>query len=547
MIWGFWGSGKSSVRSVDVKDVDSKLFEFMNVDETLLHNNDSHMVAYHNPEYPENYIDFVKKCDEDIVLINCHLNLLSSFENVEIVYPAKTLKEEYLQRYRNRGDHESFISYMSEMFDQIIDEIERLPYKKYCIKQENIYISDILNEKGDVLMTEFMTKSNLVTLIEDSKKLNVFPKSIYESSVPDANEVAMDLFNEKIEIDLKQLQEDVEVAKRTYGKEYLGFYAQQKDNDVSVIKVAQYKDAIWVVEKYVEEENRNYGFPLYEKEEKFKQMLQDGYQKTTEYHQVGHIHLNDLEGYSSEEAQDIIMDAIAAGVIVARHGQIYPYTYGYELVYKDMHFKPGGNLFEMSENVVKNMRNNVVEKEVFGPRRYAYSDLSLNQLKKETEEKIKIQPKNIIPDNQTEYYRHRMSKPHWERGHIATMQDLDEAKSVNAIIAGLYGGNYSSMTTNGQNELMRVLVALRGDCLDYLHEVKEFPYRGEIIDFYKKKGIDIETEKGINDWIKANPGRCAFEKNRQPQLDDVIKQKTEQRDVINQGKDKEKDSDELAK
>lgn len=542
VIWGFPGIGKSFASNDSILDVDCMLFEFTGVDDASLHGNKDNTFIDYNSEYPNNYINYVNNIKADIVLINCHLSLLSFFPNVEIIYPAKELKEEYLLRYKNRGDHDSFIEYMSDNFTQMVDYIEKLPYKKYKLVNKDMHLTDILNtEKREGLtMAGFMTKSDLITLINASMKLDVFPKNLYDTEVSDAEKIAEDLFNGRIKIDLDQLQNEVDQAKKTYGSQYIGHYALQKGNDVSVIKVTQARDAVWVLERFDETENKSYGFKFFEKEERFKTMLQDGYKKSNLYDKIGSFRLNDLEGYSHDEAVSIIANSIASGVIKVSHGQIYPYTYGYELKYKDLCFKPGGSLFELAEKVVQNLKNNKVEKQVFGPHKYAYNQLSLNDLKKETEEKMKAQPKNIIPDKQTEYCRHRKTKPHWERTHIATYQDIDEGKSVDGIAAGFYGGDYSSMTTNGQNELMRVLVALRGYCLDYVHEVSDFPYRSEIIQFYEKKGIDIATEKGINDWIKSNPGKCALEKNRiqAPKLNDVIKKKSEQKDSINQGTDK---------
>lgn len=147
VIWGFPGVGKSFLGDGrKVIDADSVAFQFRVEDVWKLHGSGNRNATY-NDEYPKNYIDYVKNADADVVLINCHLSLLKEFEDVEVVYPVKDLKQEYLDRYRRRGDNESFIKQMDENFDQMINLIEQLPgIKKHPVKEKEIYLSDVLSE-----------------------------------------------------------------------------------------------------------------------------------------------------------------------------------------------------------------------------------------------------------------------------------------------------------------------------------------------------------------------------------------------------------------
>lgn len=154
IIWGFPGCGKSFFADGKrIVDADCRFFEFAGVNEELLHGGLGGL-AERNLDYPGNYLEYVKTCSADVVLVNCHLGLLSEFPGVEIVYPAKELKGEYLDRYRKRGDDESFLSYMDEVFEQMVELIEGMEgVQKYRMEDPVMYLSDVMN-KMDVLRKE---------------------------------------------------------------------------------------------------------------------------------------------------------------------------------------------------------------------------------------------------------------------------------------------------------------------------------------------------------------------------------------------------------
>lgn len=148
IIWGFMGIGKShyAQNNENVIDADSMMFEFDGANAEELHGYSCGTTR--NPNYPKNYIDYINNIPEGIVLINCHLNLLHLFNNVEVFYPIKELKEEYLNRYRNRGDIDSFIKYMDENFEQMIHVIDRLDnVLKISIKKENVYLENVIENE----------------------------------------------------------------------------------------------------------------------------------------------------------------------------------------------------------------------------------------------------------------------------------------------------------------------------------------------------------------------------------------------------------------
>lgn len=181
IIWGFPGCGKSffakQCSNLSVVDADCRLFEFARVHEELLHGGFGGL-AERNLDYPGNYLEYVKTCSADVVLVNCHLGLLSEFPGVEIIYPAKELKGEYLGRYRKRGDDESFLSYMDEVFEQMVELIEGMEgVQKYRMEDPVMYLSDVMN-KMDVLRKERGNDMKGKTYIIDGMDLSDAPSEV---------------------------------------------------------------------------------------------------------------------------------------------------------------------------------------------------------------------------------------------------------------------------------------------------------------------------------------------------------------------------------
>lgn len=140
-IWCFPGTGKSSVsQSVpDVLDADSRLFQFIGATPQMLHNTAARARTAPNPEYPDNYFHYIENAGSTYVLLNCHVSLLPRIpsENLLLIYPDISLKDEYLCRYRDRGDSESFLSYMDESFADMVRAIESYPCRKLRITDEH--------------------------------------------------------------------------------------------------------------------------------------------------------------------------------------------------------------------------------------------------------------------------------------------------------------------------------------------------------------------------------------------------------------------------
>lgn len=107
-----------------------------------------------SPNFPQNYIDHIKSGIEqgvDLILVSTHKVVRDALRknNIEfvVVNPQIELKDEYLQRYRDRGSPEAFISLINDSWDKWIKEIQieaTMTPSYYMFKGE--YLADIISE-----------------------------------------------------------------------------------------------------------------------------------------------------------------------------------------------------------------------------------------------------------------------------------------------------------------------------------------------------------------------------------------------------------------
>jgi len=87
----------------------------------------------------------------DVLFVSSHTEtrkILSELGlNFYLVYPDRSLKDEYLRRYRERGNSEEFIDMMDKNFDLFIDSIENEEVRcaKIKLTGENEYLDSFLN------------------------------------------------------------------------------------------------------------------------------------------------------------------------------------------------------------------------------------------------------------------------------------------------------------------------------------------------------------------------------------------------------------------
>lgn len=108
-----------------------------------------------NTEFPANYIKHIqeKMGEVDFVLCSTHkavrAALVAAGIKFHLVYPDKELKEEYLERFKVRGNDQKFINVMKSQWDNFIDDLEK---QEGCVKTElgaGVYLADTIQTLTD--------------------------------------------------------------------------------------------------------------------------------------------------------------------------------------------------------------------------------------------------------------------------------------------------------------------------------------------------------------------------------------------------------------
>ena len=99
-----------------------------------------------NPDFPSNYMKHIKDNigKADVIFVSSHKQVRQALRDNSIayfmIYPDKTLKEEWLNRMRKRGNNTSFIEFMDKNFELFIDEIEEENQK---LNNETVSVSGL--------------------------------------------------------------------------------------------------------------------------------------------------------------------------------------------------------------------------------------------------------------------------------------------------------------------------------------------------------------------------------------------------------------------
>lgn len=110
-----------------ILDSDSSLFSW-------IYDENGNKTDQRNPDFPNNYIQHIKKHldTEDVIFVSSHKVVRDALKNAGIpyylVYPQKDMKDEWIWRFRNRGNDESFIKFQDEHWNDFIDDMENETY-----------------------------------------------------------------------------------------------------------------------------------------------------------------------------------------------------------------------------------------------------------------------------------------------------------------------------------------------------------------------------------------------------------------------------------
>jgi len=151
---GFAGIGKTTLQQkypniIDLESSDFKwIYSDQSLEETDKEKRKGTTQRTQNPLWPLNYVKAIVEASitHDIVLISQDLDMRNCLKENGIEYsvcfPTKDCKEEFIQRYRNRGNNEAFISLVNSNFETWIDALDKEQNK--ILIQKGEYLEDTL-------------------------------------------------------------------------------------------------------------------------------------------------------------------------------------------------------------------------------------------------------------------------------------------------------------------------------------------------------------------------------------------------------------------
>ncbi|MCL2082134.1 MAG: hypothetical protein FWH04_02705 [Oscillospiraceae bacterium] len=105
------------------------------------------------PDWPYNYVSAVENAlsRHEYILIPSDFRVLALLAEKQhsytLVFPQRECREEYLQRYTDRGNTENFLSIFYGNWDWFIDKLEANSYGKHIVLQPHQFLSDVIEIK----------------------------------------------------------------------------------------------------------------------------------------------------------------------------------------------------------------------------------------------------------------------------------------------------------------------------------------------------------------------------------------------------------------
>jgi hypothetical protein len=116
-----------------------------------------------NKDFPNNYLQHIRENigKVDVILVSSHKDVRQILNQNKIetylVYPDVSLKDEYIQRYIDRGNDETFIKFISDNWENFIEDLEQSNMNKVVLKYGE-YLSHVIgNILSDVSVQTAMT------------------------------------------------------------------------------------------------------------------------------------------------------------------------------------------------------------------------------------------------------------------------------------------------------------------------------------------------------------------------------------------------------
>jgi hypothetical protein len=143
VISAFPGAGKSWLAqnpgNLRITDSDSSGFSWTNQAENIRH-----------PEWPQNYMRHILEQIRisDIVFVSTHKDvrdaMLKAMIPFILVYPSLDMKQEYIQRYIDRGNASAFVALLEQNYELWIAELEAQECYMRVVLKPGQYLADIM-------------------------------------------------------------------------------------------------------------------------------------------------------------------------------------------------------------------------------------------------------------------------------------------------------------------------------------------------------------------------------------------------------------------
>lgn len=145
---------------------------------------DSDSSKFDKEFFPTNYVQHIKstldKLDDVIILVSSHDNVREMLQSQGIdyilAYPQRELKEEYIRRYKARGNAEGFINMMEEKWNDFIDSCEADPTPNKIVLGEGEFLGQ------DYLTADLAEVAGLENMNDDPEWFHKSLKKAIEES-----------------------------------------------------------------------------------------------------------------------------------------------------------------------------------------------------------------------------------------------------------------------------------------------------------------------------------------------------------------------------
>jgi len=112
---------------------------------------DSDSSKFDKSNFPQNYIEHIKQRIADgyaRIFISSHKEVRDALVENELdftlIYPDKSLKQEYIDRYIERGDSDQFITLLEKNWENWIDECKAQTGCKHIVLSSGQFIADVV-------------------------------------------------------------------------------------------------------------------------------------------------------------------------------------------------------------------------------------------------------------------------------------------------------------------------------------------------------------------------------------------------------------------